>query len=382
MNFDFSEEHKLLQETIREFCQGEISPQAKQFEDNHEFPAPLINKLAGLGFMGMSVPEKYGGIKTDLLSNIIVIEEISRVMPSLGVIFSVHTSLFCYALNQFGTEEQKKKYLTRAASGELLGAFSLTEPNAGSDATNLLTTAERKGDEYILNGTKAWVTNGQNAGAIIVLAKQKEASTEGKKRLSAFIVDSDTPGFKVTKIEEKMGLHASPTAEISLENCRVPARNRLGEEGQGARIAFHCLDISRIGIAAQAVGLSQRALEEALRYAHQREAFQKRLADFQAIQFMLADMATQIEAARWLTYKAANYYDRGLSFSKESAQAKLLATEIANKVTYLAVQIHGAYGYSREFLVEQLYRDARVLTIYEGTSEIQRLIISRNLLQE
>ncbi|MCD6192895.1 MAG: acyl-CoA dehydrogenase family protein [Candidatus Aminicenantes bacterium] len=382
MNFDLSEEHKLLQETIRKFCQEEIAPQAREFEEKHEFPTPLIIKLANLGFMGMSVPEKYGGIKTDLLANVIVIEEISRIMPSLGVIFSVHTSLFCYALNQFGTEEQKKQYLTRAASGELLGAFSLTEPNAGSDATNLSTTAERSGSNYILNGTKAWVTNGQNAGAIIVLAKQKELSTEKKKRLTAFIVDGDSPGLKVTKIEKKMGLHASPTAEILLENCTVPASQRLGEEGQGARIAFHCLDISRIGIAAQAVGLSQRALEEALRYAQQREAFQKKLADFQAIQFMLADMATQIEAARWLTYKAAVYYDRGQPFSKESAQAKLLATEIANKVTYQAVQIHGAYGYSKEFLVEQLYRDSRVLTIYEGTSEVQRLIIARNLFQE
>jgi len=205
MNFDLSEEHKLLQETIREFCQEEIAPQAREFEEKHEFPTPLINKLANLGFMGMSVPEKYGGIKTDLLANVIVIEEISRIMPSLGVIFSVHTSLFCYALNQFGTEEQKKQYLTRAASGELLGAFSLTEPNAGSDATNLSTTAERSGSNYILNGTKAWVTNGQNAGAIIVLAKQKELSTEKKKRLTAFIVDGDSPGLKVTKIEKKNG---------------------------------------------------------------------------------------------------------------------------------------------------------------------------------
>ncbi|HDJ23953.1 MAG: acyl-CoA dehydrogenase [Candidatus Aminicenantes bacterium 4484_214] len=381
MNFELSEEHQLLRDTIRELCTKEIAPRAKKFEGNHQFPTPLIAKLAELGFMGMSIPEEYGGIKTDLLSNTIVIEEISRVMPSLGVIFSVHTSLFCYALNHFGSEEQKRKYLPRAASGDLLGAFSLTEPNAGSDATNLSTIAEKREDKYYLNGTKAWVTNGQNAGAFILFAKQKEISIS-KNKLTAFIVEKTTPGFKVTKIEEKMGLHASPTAEISLENCPIPPENRLGEEGQGAKIAFHCLDISRIGIAAQAVGLAQRALEEAIRYAHERVAFKKRLAELEAIQFMIADMATSVEAARWLTYKAAISYDQELPISMVSAQAKLLATEIANKIAYQAVQIHGGYGYSQEFMVEQLYRDARVLTIYEGTSEIQRLIIARNLIQE
>lgn len=380
MNFELTEEQALVKEMIREFAKNEVEPVAKSLEEKSEFPQEIINKLAELGILGMSVPQEFGGIKTDLLSNILTIEEISRVLPSLAVIISVHCSLFCYSVNKYGTAVQKQKYLPKAARGEILGAFSLTEPGAGSDATGILTTARRKGDQYLLNGTKAWVTNGKNAQAVILFAKTE--SDQKSRKMSAFIIDRNTPGFTVSKIEKKMGLHASPTAEIVLDNCPVPKENILGEEGMGAKIALHCLDISRIGIAAQAVGLAQRALEEGISYSQHRQAFNQKISDFQAIQFMIADMVTLLEASRFLTYKAASFFDLGKPFTKEAAQAKLFATEAANKIAYSSLQIHGGYGYSKEFLIEQLYRDARVLTIYEGTSEIQRLVISRSLLKE
>jgi alkylation response protein AidB-like acyl-CoA dehydrogenase len=380
VNFEFSEDQILIKEMIRDFAQNEIKPRAKALEESHQFPNELLRMLADLGIMGMSVPSQYGGIKTDTLSLMITLEEISRALPSLSVIISVHCSLFCYAILKFGTEDQKQKYLPKAAKGELLGAFALTEPGAGSDIQGLNTKAEKKGDVYILNGTKAWVTTGSDALAYILFAITE--SQQDKKNLSAFIIEKDSPGLRISNIEEKMGLHASITAEIALEDCRVPAENLLGEEGKGASVALHCLDGSRIGIAAQSVGLSQRALDEAAQYAKQREAFGKPIAQFQAIQFMIADMATLIESARLLTYRASELLDREHPFSKEAAMAKLYASEAANKIAYLALQIHGGYGYSKEFSVEQLYRDARVLTLYEGTSEIQRLVISRHLLRE
>ncbi len=379
MNFELTEEQRLVKEMIREFAKNEVEPRAKSLEEKSEFPEEIMNKLADLGILGMSVPQEFGGIKTDFLSNIVTIEEISRVLPSLAVIISVHCSLFCYSVNKYGTSAQKKKYLPRAAAGEILGAFSLTEPGAGSDVTGIQTTARKKGDQYILNGTKAWVTNGNNARAFILFAQTEKDQTSQK--LSAFILDRDTPGFQVSKIEKKMGLHASPTAEIVLDNCSLPQENLLGEEGMGAKIALHCLDVSRIGIAAQAVGLAQRALDESIFYSRQRQAFDQNISDFQAIQFMIADMSTLLEASRWLTYKAATLFDKGKPFTREAAQAKLFSTEAANKIVYSSLQIHGGYGYSREFLIEQLYRDARVLTLYEGTSEIQRIVISRSLLQ-
>jgi len=301
-------------------------------------------------------------------------------MPSLSVILSVHCSLFCTSILKYGNEEQKKTYLPKAASGEIIGAFSLTEPGAGSDATNIQTKAERKGDVYVLNGTKNWVSTGSNAGAIITIAATERSP--GKNRLSAFILDAGTPGFSISKIEEKMGLHSSLTAEIYLKDCCIPATNLLGEEGQGAKIAFAGLDCSRIGIAAQAVGIARRAMEEALTYSLQREAFGKKISELQAIQFKLADIALLTDTARLLTLRAANLYDLGKSFSKEAAMAKLFASEAANKIAYEALQIHGGYGYSKEFPVEQIYRDARVLSIYEGTSEIQRMLIARHLLRE
>ncbi len=381
MDFELSEDQKLLQEMVREFAQKEILPHVKHMEENHIFPKELLRKLGEIGVLGMAIPPEYGGIKTDSLSTALVIEEISRVFPSLAVIISVHCSLFSNSILQFGSEDQKQRYLPMAASGEIVGAFSLTEPGAGSDATNLKTKSKRVGDVYILNGTKNWVTTGNDAEAFILFALT-ETPPGTKRKLNAFIVNSDQPGFRVSKIEEKMGLHASLTAEVVLDNCQIPMENRLGEEEQGASIAFQGLDNSRIGIAAQAVGLSQRALDESVRYAKEREAFGKKIADFQAIQFMIADMATWTDAARFLTYKAANLCDRGKPYGKESAMAKLYASEAVNRSAYQALQIHGGYGYSKEFFVEQIYRDARVLAIYEGTSEVQRIVIARHLLKE
>ncbi|NOR14585.1 MAG: acyl-CoA dehydrogenase [Candidatus Aminicenantes bacterium] len=380
MNFELNEEQTLLKEMMRSFAQNEIIPAAQTLEEKHEFPKELIRKLADLGVLGMTIPMEYQGNKTDYLSLMIMLEEISRGLPSLAVILSVHCSLFCYAINHYGSEELKRSYLPRAAQGEILGAFSLTEPGAGSDVTRLQTQAVRKGDSYVLNGTKAWVSNGTEAGAFVIFAMTELDS--GKKKMSAFVVDKDTAGFRVSKVEEKMGLHASLTAEVVLEDCRVPATALLGEEGKGTSIALHCLDCSRICIAAQSVGLAQRALDEAVKYAQQREAFGQPIAEFQAIQFMLADIATWTEASRLLTYRAACTYDQEQPFSRESAMAKLYASEAANKIAYLALQIHGGYGYSKEFVIEQLYRDARVLSIYEGTSEIQRLVIARSLLKD
>jgi len=380
VNFELTEDQILIKRMIQDFAQNEIKPHAKALETSHQFPKDLLIKLADLGILGMSIPPEYGGIKTDALSLMITLEEISRALPSLSVIVSVHSCLFSQAILQFGTDKQKEKFLPKAAKGELLGAFALTEPGAGSDIHGLNTKAEKKGDMYVLNGTKAWVTTGSDALAYILFAVTE--NQKDKKRLSAFIVEKDSPNLQISRIEEKMGIHASITAEIILEDCLIPAENLLGEEGKGASIALHCLDGSRVGIAAQAVGLSQRALDEAVTYAKQREAFGKTIDNFQAVQFMIADMATQIESARMLTYRAANLLDRGIPVSKEASMAKLYASEAANKIAYLALQIHGGYGYSKEFTVEQLYRDARVLTLYEGTSEIQRLVISRHLLRE
>jgi len=380
MNFELSEEQKLLQEMVRDFAQKEVLPVAKSLEESHTFPHELLKKLASLGMLGMTVPAEFGGTEMDTLSLVIVLEELSRASPALAVIISVHCLLFCYTISKFGTKTQKEKYLPQAARGKILGAFSLTEPEAGSDATNLKSKSKRQGDTYVLNGRKAWVTSGSEADAFILFTGLGEEP--GSRKLNAFIVEKSLPGFKVSRIEEKMGLHSSLTAEITLEDCEVPAENHLGQEGKGASIALHCLDFSRMGIAAQSVGLAQSALEESIRYAKQREAFDQKVSEFQAIQFMIADMSTHTEAARWLTYKAASLRDRGKPFAKESSMAKLFASEAANRVVYQALQIHGGYGYSREFLIERLYRDARVLTLYEGTSEIQRLIIAKNLLKE
>jgi alkylation response protein AidB-like acyl-CoA dehydrogenase len=380
MDFELTEDQKLLREMVRDFAKKEMAPHVKTLEDKKEFPKEIMMKLGELGILGMTVSSEYGGSQTDYLSFVLVLEEISKVSPSVSVIVSVHCALFCYAILEFGNEALKRKYLPRAVKGEIIGAFSLTEPGAGSDATNLKTKAVKNGDYYLLNGTKSWVTTGNDAEAVIVFTSAGHESKRNK--LSAFIVENEFPGYKVSRIEEKMGLHSSLTAEVILEDCRVPEENLLGEEGKGATIALSSLDGSRIGIAAQSIGLSERALREAVQYAKQREAFGKKISEFQAIQFMIADISTLIEAARLLTYKAAALKDKGKNFIKEAAMAKLFASEAANKIVYHALQIHGGYGYSKEFLIEQLYRDARVFSLYEGTSEIQRLVISRQLLKE
>lgn len=365
---------------ISEFAQKEIEPQAAELENQHEYPHTILQKLAELGILGMGIPPEFGGTHSDHLSVYLAIEEISRVMPSLAVIISVHCSLFSYLISRYGSQAQKEKYLPRAASGEIMGAFSLTEPGAGSNIADIQTTATRKRDGFIINGTKSWVTSGSEAGALLIFAQTE--IEPGIKKLSAFIVDSDAPGFRVTKIEDKMGLNASLTAEIAFEDCRIPEDSLLGDASQGMAIALQGLDGSRIGIAAQSVGLAQRAFEEAARYADERKAFGKPLSRIQAVQFKLADIATQLDAARLLVYRAAKLFDSGRPFTKEAAMAKLFASEAANRIVYEALQIHGGYGYSKEFKIEQLYRDARVLTIYEGTSEIQRKIIAREISKE
>lgn len=380
MNFELNEDQLMLRDLVRDFSQKEIAPKIGLYEEQHRFPLEIIRQLSEIGILGMAVPPELGGSRTNYLSFILALEELAKASATVCVIVSVHASLFCSSILKFGTDRQKEKYLPPAARGEIIGAFSLTEPEAGSDATGIRTRAVKAGGEYILNGTKAWVTAGNDAGALIIIAKTRRE--DGKEKLTAFIVDKDAPGLKVTKIEEKMGLHSSPTAMLSLEDCRVPAENRLGEEGRGAAIALSGLDGSRIGVAAQSLGLSERALELAVGYAQQREAFGKKIAEFQALQFMMADIATMVEAGRLLTYRAADLYDRDRPITKEAAMAKLFTSEAANKIAYLALQIHGGYGYSREYPIERIYRDARVLSIYEGTSEIQRLVIARSLLKE
>ncbi|MBI4466336.1 MAG: acyl-CoA dehydrogenase [Acidobacteria bacterium] len=384
MNLELSDEHKTVQKTAREFAEKEVKPLAHEIDETGKFPRDTVKKAAELGFTGVYVPEKYGGAGFDHVAYSIVIEEISRVCASTGVILSVCNTLFCDPILRFGTEEQKKKYVVPHAHGERIGFYCLTEPQAGSDAANQKTTAVRKGNCYYLNGTKAWVTNGAAADTAIVYAVTDPA--KGSKGISAFIVESGFPGWKVTREEKKMGINATATAEVSLQDCCVPVENLLGGEGNGFRIALRTLDDGRVGIAAQATGIAQGALDEALKYSQQRVAFGQLIANFQAIRFMLADMATEIEAARMLLRRAAWLQDQvGFTtneprYSLEASVAKLFASEMAQRVCHKAVQIHGGYGYSRDYAVERMYRDQRITELYEGTSEIQRLVIARHLL--
>ncbi|MFQ5664714.1 MAG: acyl-CoA dehydrogenase [Terriglobia bacterium] len=378
MHLELSEEHKMIQKTAREFAEHEVKPHAHRIDATSEFPRDTIGKAAALGFTGIYVPEKYGGAGLDHIAYSIVIEEISRVCASTGVILSVCNTLFCDPILRFGTEEQKKKYVTPHARGEKIGCYCLTEPQAGSDAANQKTTAVRKGDGYVLNGTKAWVTNGAVADTAIVYAVTNPA--KAAKGISGFIVESGFPGWKVTREEKKMGINATATAEVLLQDCQVPRKNLLGEEGSGFKIALRTLDDGRVGIAAQATGIAQGALDESLKYAQERVAFGQPIANFQAIRFMLADMATEIEAARMLLRRAAWLQDNGARYTLEASIAKLFASEMAQRVCHKAVQIHGGYGYSRDYAVERMYRDQRITELYEGTSEIQRLVIARHLL--
>ena len=382
MDFSLSSDQILIRDTVRQFMETEMRPILREYERNEKFPAEEIRRLGELGCCGMLVPDEWGGAGTDTVSYSLMLEEVARVDASTAVALSVTNSVVCVPILKSGTDSQKKKYLTRLAKGEMLGAFCLTEPQAGSDAAGIQTRAMRDGDHYLLNGTKAWVTNGGVSGVYLIFAKTDPNA--GSRGVTAFLVQPDFPGFRISRYEDKMGLRLSRSAEISLQDCRVPVENRLGEEGQGLRIAFESLDGGRVGIASQSVGLAQGALEAATKYAKQRKTFGQPIAGYQAIQWMLADMQTEIEAARALTHYAAWMRDSGAPAAKSGAQgskAKLYASEMANRVAYKAVQIHGSSGYSRETDVERYYRDARVLTIYEGTSEIQRTVIARDLLR-
>jgi butyryl-CoA dehydrogenase len=374
VNLELTEEQQLLQRTVREFAEAEVKPLAKELDETGQFPRETFRKAAALGLTGVAFPEQYGGAGMDHVSYTIMIEEISRVCASTGVILSVQNSLYCDPVFRFGTEEQKKKFLIPFARGERIGCYALTEPQAGSNAAALRTKAVRKGDSYVINGTKAWITNGGAADAAIVYVNTQPE--KGEKGITALVVEKDTPGFAVGKDEKKLGIHATACTELVFTDCAVPAANRIGEEGEGYRVALSTLDGGRVGIAAQAIGIAQGAFEAALSYAQQREAFGHPIADFQAIQFMLADMATEIDAARLLARKAAWKQDSGARYSMEASIAKLFASEMATRVTHKAIQIHGGYGYSQEYPVERAYRDARITEIYEGTSEIQRLVIA------
>ncbi len=379
MRIELSEEQLLLQDTVRRFAAEVVAPRAKEIDESGVFPREFFARAAELGLTGVAVPEQYGGAGMDVVSYCLVIEEISRACASSGVILSVNNSLVCDPILAFGTEEQKREFLTPLAAGEKIGCFALTEPDAGSDAAALRTTARRDGDDYLLDGSKVFITNGLAADVAIVFASVD--LSRGHKGITAFLVPMDTPGLTRGGHQYKLGVQASGTTELFFENLRVPARYRLGDEGQGFRIAMATLDGGRIGIAAQAVGIARGAFEEARRYARERQQFGRAIAEFQTIQFYLADMAVEIDAARLLTWKAAWKKQQGGRYSLEAAQAKLFASEAAQRVTNKALQIHGGYGYTREYNVERYFRDARITEIYEGTSEIQKLVIADQILR-
>ena len=379
MNLDLTEEQSLLQKTVREFAESEVRPLAKELDESGHFPRALFAKAAELGLTGIALPESEGGAGFDHIAYTIVIEEISRCCASTGVILSVQNSLYGDPIHRLGTAEQKKKFLEPYARGEKIGCYALTEPQAGSNAAALQTKAIHRGDKYILNGTKAWITNGGAADAAIVYVNTHPE--KGEKGITALVVEKGTPGFKTGKEEKKLGISATACCELIFTDCEVPAANSIGNEGEGYKVALSTLDGGRIGIAAQAVGIAQGAFEAARTYSQERLAFGHPISQFQAIQFMLADMSTELDAARLLVRKAAWKQDTGARFSMDAAIAKLFASEMATRVTHKAIQIHGGNGYSREYPVERNYRDARITEIYEGTSEIQRLVISSWLLR-
>lgn len=377
MDFKLSEEHEMIRKMVRDFARNEVAPTAAERDEEERFDHALFDQMADLGLTGIPWPEEYGGIGSDYLAYVIAVEELSRVCASTGVTLSAHTSLAGWPIFKFGTEEQKQKFLRPMAEGKKIGAYGLTEPGSGSDAGGMRTTAKRDGDHYILNGSKIFITNGGIADIYVVFAL---TDPESKQRgTSAFIVESDALGFSVGKKESKLGIRSSPTTEIMFEDCRIPAENLLGEEGQGFKIAMQTLDGGRNGIAAQAVGIAQGALDASVEYARERHQFGKPIAAQQGIGFKLADMATSVEAARLLTYQAAWLESEGLPYGKESAMSKVFAGDTAMKVTTEAVQVFGGYGYTKDYPVERFMRDAKITQIYEGTQEIQRLVISRML---
>ena len=376
MDFELTETQAMTRKTVREFVERDIIPESMKYDESQEFPAHWAKKMGELGLLGIFVPEKWGGSGLDTVSYAITIEELSRGDASAAVIAAVCNGLACEPILRFGTDEQRRKWLVPLAKGEWIGAYALTEPGSGSDAAAMRATARRDGDEWVLNGTKAFITNGGAARVLITYAR----TGEKKYDISAFIVPADAEGYKLIKKENKMGIRASDTYLLGFDDLRLPADCLLGQEGKGFNIALATLDGGRIGIAAQALGIAQRALEESVKYAKARDAFDHKIADFEAIQWKLADMATEIEAARLLTYRVARLKDEGKKHTYESSVAKLFASEAAHRAVDAAVQIHGGYGFVKDYVVEKLYRDQRITELYEGTSEIQRLVIARSVL--
>ncbi len=380
MAFNLTDEQQMIQSMVREFSRKVVAATAAERDRTKEFPADNLKKMADLGLLGMMVPLEFEGSAADTVGYVLALSEIAYSCASTAVVMSVHNSIVCESILNFATREQKEKYLKPLATGQFIGAFALTEPHAGSDPVSQSTTALRDGDEYVLNGTKRFTTTGKNAGLIIVTAKTDEA--KGHKGISAFMVEQGTPGLMVGGIEDKMGLRASDTADLIFENCRVPAENMLGDPGDGFKIAMKGLDGGRIGIAAQSVGVAQAALDAAVKYAKERAQFGRKISKFQGLRWIIADMATELEAARQLMLSAAAMKDRGEKYTIQASMAKLFASEMVNRITAKALQIHGGYGFTKDYPVERFYRDARVFTIYEGTSEIQRIVIANNVLRD
>ncbi len=384
MDFALSKEHEMARTLFRDFAQNEVKPLAQEVDETEVFPRETTNKMAKLGFLGIPVPKEYGGQGCDTLAYAMCVEELSKVCGTTGVIVSAHTSLCVDPIMTYGTEEQKQKYLVPLAKGEKLGAFGLTEPGAGTDAQGQQTKAVLDGDEYILNGSKIFITNGKEADVYVIFAitdVQVDAKGRKKKIISAFIVEKGTPGFTFGTKEKKMGIRGSSTYELIFTECRIPKENLLGKEGKGFGIAMHTLDGGRIGIAAQALGLAEGALESTINYVNERKQFGKTIGSFQNTQFQIADMATKVKAAQLLVYRAAMAKATQKVYSEEAAMAKLYASEVAMEVTTKAVQLHGGYGYTREYEVERMMRDAKITEIYEGTSEVQRMVIAASVIK-
>ena len=383
MNFTLSKEHEMARTLFREFAEKEVKPLAQEVDETEQFPKETVAKMAQCGFLGIPVPKEYGGQGCDPLAYAMCVEELSKVCGTTGVIVSAHTSLCCDPIQTYGTEEQKQKFLVPLAKGEKLGAFGLTEPGAGTDAQGQQTKAVLDGDEWVLNGTKIFITNGKEADIYVVIAVTGTVEKRGKlqKEISAFIVEKGTPGFTFGTKEKKMGIRGSATYELIFTDCRIPKENLLGKKGEGFKIAMHTLDGGRIGIAAQALGIAEGALERTIEYVKERKQFGRSIAQFQNTQFQLADMATKVQAAQMMVYRAAIAKATQKDYGFEAAMAKLYAAEVAMEVTTKAVQLHGGYGYIREYDVERMMRDAKITEIYEGTSEVQRMVISANLLK-
>lgn len=380
MDFELSEEHRMIQRMVREFAEKEIAPRAIEIDEKDEFPEDLFRRMGELGILGLPFPEEYGGSGGDYLALVLALEEIARVSGTMAIILDAHTSLCCEPIYLFGTEEQKRKYLVPLARGEKIGAFGLTEPQAGSDAASIRTRAVREGNHWVLNGQKCYITNGAVADVVVVAAKTDPEA--GSRGISSFIVEKGTPGFQIGRNEKKMGLRGSVTSELFFEDCRIPAENLLGKENEGFKQFLTTLDAGRVAIAAMALGLARGAFERAVAYAKQRVQFGQPIANFQAIQWMIADMATEIDAARLMVYRAAWLRTKGVRFTKEASMAKLFATEVSERVCWRAIQIHGGYGYIQDYEVERMYRDQRLCAIGEGTNEIQRLVIARQILKD